>query len=37
MEKLFYEAPEVQVIDMELQAVIAMSPDSDPEETPWNP
>ncbi len=26
MEKLFYEAPEVQVIDMELQGVIAQSP-----------
>ena len=35
--KEIYEAPEVQVIHMELQGMIAMSPGSDPEEVPWSP
>ena len=35
--KEMYEAPEVQVIHMELQGMIAMSPGSDPEEVPWTP
>ena len=35
--KEMYEAPEVQVIHMELQGMIAMSPGSDPEEVPWSP
>ena len=35
--KEIYEAPEVQVINMELQGMIAMSPGSDPEEVPWTP
>ena len=35
--KHLYEAPEVQVIDMELQGLIAMSPGDDPKEEPWAP
>ena len=35
--KEMYEAPTVQVLDMELQGVIAMSPGPDPEEVPWSP
>lgn len=37
MKKDLYEAPTVQVIEMEVQGVIAMSPGPDPEEVPWSP
>ena len=35
--KDLYVAPQVQVIDMELQGVIAVSGGDDIPETPWSP
>ena len=32
-----YAAPQCEVIEMELQGMIAMSGPEDPTETPWNP
>ena len=37
MEKLIYEAPMVQVLEMELQGVIAISGGDDVKKQDWDP